>query len=180
MDNANVLLPREIDLDKCITANARYDSARIELDAIPRLLKSVVRVEGPVVATITFDRDLNSMRLVKGTAEADVVLVCERCNEEFVHHLCLDFVLTPDYERAKACNLLDKYEFIDFTDSGKIDLYDIIEDGLILEIPAFPRHDEDDPACSREGTSWSYGEVAAEAKESPFAALAALKGNLKQ
>ncbi len=177
--DTKVLLPREIDLDKCITANARYESARLELEAIPRLVESVVRLEGPVVATVSFERDLNSMRLVKGKVEADVILVCERCNEEFVHHLCLEFVLTPDYERAKACNLLDKYEFIDCNDAGKIDLYDIIEDGLILEIPAFPRHEEDDPACSRTGSEWSYGEVAPEAKENPFAALAALKGSLK-
>ena len=179
MDNAKVLLPREIDLDKCISANARYEGARLDPEAIVRLTESVVRVEGEVVATVTFERDLNSMRLVKGQAEADVVLVCERCGAEFVQHLCLEFVLTPDYERAKACNLLDKYEFIECNDVGKIDLYDLIEDGLILEVPSFPRHDEDDPACLRHGTQWSYGDVAPEAKENPFAALAALKGNLK-
>lgn len=180
MDNAKVLLPREVDIDKCIALNASFVSARLDLEKLGRLAESVVRIEGDVLATVNFERDLNSMRLVKGTAEADVVLICQRCNQEMVQHLELEFELTPDFKRAQACNLTNKYDFIELNEDGKIDLYDLIEDGLILEIPAFPKHDENATDCAMPGSDWSYGELPQEQADNPFAALAALKGNLNK
>lgn len=180
MPVANVLLPHDIDLDKCIALNSSFAQARVDLAALPRLSQSCERVEGEVLADISFESDLNSMRIIHGHVEADVVLRCQRCGGEYTEHLDLDFDLTPDLERAKAHNLEDKYDFFDADDATKIDLYTLIEDSLILEIPSYPRHDEDDPECERAGSNWSYGELEREAESSPFAALASLKGTLKE
>lgn len=180
MPTANVLLPHDIDLDKCISLNSSYAQARVDIAQLPRLVESCVQVNGDVLADISFESDLNSMRLIHGHVCADVVLVCQRCGGEYVEHLDLSFDLTPDLERAKAHNLEQKYDFFDAEDASKIDLYTLIEDSLILELPSYPKHDEDDPECERSGSVWSYGEVAAEEEHSPFAALAALKGQLKE
>lgn len=178
MENAKVLLPREVDLDKCISLNTTFNNARLDLSALDRLAESCQGIEGDVIAQVSFETDLNGLRIVKGTVKADVVLTCQRCGNNYVEPLDLEFEFTPDLARAKACNLEHKYEFIDLTEEGKLDLYTLIEDGLILEIPSVPKHDEDDEACTRHGVEWSYGELDKGASVSPFAALAALKGSL--
>lgn len=177
-----VLLPQEVDLDKCISLKTEYLDARLDLSKLPRLVESVIRIEGEVLADVRFETDLNGLRMVKGYADADVVLTCQRCGNEYVEHLEFEFALTPDLERARACNLEHKYDYIEFTENHKVDLYEFIEDGLLLEIPSVPRHYDDDENCTRHGYEWTYGEVDKEAaaKENPFAALAALKDNLKK
>ncbi len=180
MPTTNVLLPHDIDLDKCIALNSSYTQARVVLAELPRLQESCVRIEGEVLADISFENDLNSMRLIHGHVVADVVLICQRCGNEYVEHLDLNFSLTPDLERAKAYNLEGKYDFFDADDASKIDLYNLIEDGLILEIPTYPKHDEDSPECELAGSDWSYGEIEKSESDNPFAALAALKGQLKE
>lgn len=180
MESTNVVLPNEVDLDKCIALNTHFKGARLELSQLERFSSACDKVQGDVLCCVSFENDINGLRVVKGEVEADVILVCQRCGNEYVQHLSFDFEFTPDYERAKACNLENKYEFIDFTEDGKLDLYNLIEDGLLLEIPSIPRHDEDDETCSRHGSSWSYGELDKEASVSPFAALAALKDSMSK
>lgn len=179
---SSVLLPQEVDLDKCISLKTEYKDARLDLSKLPRLVESVIRVEGEVLADVRFETDLNGLRMVKGFADVDVVLTCQRCGNEYVEHLELDFELTPDLERARACNIESKYDYIEFNDNNKIDLYELIEDGLLLEIPSVPRHYDDDEECTRHGSEWSYGEIDKEAaaKENPFAALASLKESMKK
>lgn len=180
MTNAKVLLPCEVDIDKCIALKSTFDGARLDLDKLPRLKESCVQIKCDVCAHVSFEQDANGLRIVKGTCEADLLLTCQRCGENYVEHVLSKFRFTPDYERAKECNLEQKYDFIELNNEGKIDLYEILEDGLILEIPTVPKHDEDDEACARHGSSWQYGALDAEATTSPFAALASLKGSLEK
>lgn len=179
MPNVNVLLPREIDLDKSIALNSTYNQARVDVKDLPRLLESCERVEGDVLVDLSFESDLNSMRLLHGHVTAAVVLICQRCGQEYLEHLDLTFDLTPDLARAQAYHLEDKYDFFDSTDDSKIDIYTLVEDSLIIEIPSFPKHEEDSPECSLAGNQWSYGESPKAEKANPFAALASLKGQLK-
>lgn len=175
MENTRITLPREVDLDKCITLGTNFKDALLDLNQLPRLQEACEKINGGVVANVSFTTDLNSMRMIQGKVQADVVLICQRCEQEYVEHLEIDFALTPDVERARVCQLEDKYEFIEFNDAGKIDLYEILEDSLLLEMPSVPKHDEDDPRCARQGTEWSYGELDPEAHANPFAALFGLK-----
>ena len=175
--NAKVLLPCEVDIAKCIALKSSFNGARLDVEKLSRLQESCVQIKDEVLATVSFEQDANGLRIVKGTCEADLVLTCQRCAEDYVEHVVSKFNFTPDYERAKACNLENKYDFIELNE-GKVNLYEIIEDGLILEIPTVPKHDEDDPECTRHGDEWQYGELDSAAQTNPFAALAALKGSL--
>ena len=96
MPTTNVLLPHDIDLDKCIALNSSYTQARVVLAELPRLQESCVRIEGEVLADISFENDLNSMRLIHGHVVADVVLICQRCGQPFD-------VSSAGYARAKYC-----------------------------------------------------------------------------
>lgn len=178
MENTRVLLPVEVDIDKCISLNSAWKGARLDSERLTRLKESCVSIEGDVTATVTFETDANGMRMIKGICEADLTLVCQRCGENYVQHLQSKINFTPDYDKAKACNIENRYDFVEPGENGLINIYDLIEDGLILEIPTVPKHDEDDPQCSRHGDQWEYGELAKEATASPFAALAALKDSL--
>lgn len=164
-----------MDLDKCINLGTNFKEALLDLNQLPRLKEACVKINGGVVANVSFSTDLNSMRMVQGNIKADVVLICQRCEQEYVEHLEMDFALTPDVERARACQLEDKYEFIDLNDEGKLDLYELLEDSLLLELPSVPKHAEDDKQCARQGSQWSYGELDQAATTSPFAALSGLK-----
>lgn len=177
MTNTKVLLPSEVDIDKCIALNSSFTDARLDLEKLPRLVESCVEIKGDICANVNFAQDANGLRIVKGTCEADLVLICQRCGEPYVEHVVSKFKFTPDYDKAKACNLEQKYDFIDLYE-GMLNLYDLIEDGLILEIPTVPKHDEDDEQCTRHGDQWEYGELAPEANANPFAALASLKESL--
>ena len=138
MSENRVQLPREVDIDKCIALGAVFTRARIDIDELPRFKESCVKVVSDVLCDVRFESDLNDMRVVIGHVDCDVSFVCQRCGNEYVEHLMTDFTLSPDWERAKACNLENKYDFIELNDAGKLDLYNLIEDSLILEIPAFP------------------------------------------
>lgn len=175
MENTRVTLPREVDLDKCISLGTKFKDALLDLNQLSRLKAACVKINGGVVVNVSFTTDLNSMRMIQGSIKADVVLICQRCEQEFVAHLDIDFALTPDVERARACQLEDKYEFVEFQENGKLDLYELLEDSLLLEIPSIPKHAEDDPECSRQGTEWSYGKLDPDASTHPFASLSGLK-----
>lgn len=175
VDNTRITLPREVDLDKCISLGTNFKDALLELNQLPRLAEACVKIQGHVLANLSFTTDLNSMRMIQGTVCADVVLVCQRCEQEYVEHLEVPIALTPDLERARACQFEDKYEFIDFNEYGKLDLYEILEDSLLLEIPSVPKHHDDDEACERPGSEWSYGKVEQDSTTNPFAALSSLK-----
>lgn len=175
LDNTRITLPREVDLDKCISLGTTFKNALLDLKQLSRLADACVTIQGDVVANLSFTTDLNSMRMIQGNVSADVVLVCQRCENEYVEHLEVEIALTPDLEHARACQIEDKYEFIDFDEHGKIDLYELLEDSLLLEIPSVPKHPEDDEDCSRHGTEWSYGKIEQEASSNPFAALSSLK-----
>lgn len=179
MPNVNVLLPQEIDLDKSIALNSTYNQARVDIKDLPRLLDSCERVAGDVLVDLSFEEDLNGMRLIHGHVTAAVVLICQRCGQEYLEHLDLIFDLSPDLKRAQSYHLEDKYDFFDSIDDSKIDIYTLVEDSLIIEIPSFPKHEENSPDCSLAGNHWSYGECSEEEKINPFAALASLKGQLK-
>lgn len=175
LEKARITLPREVDLDKSISLGTNFKDAELDLNQLSRLQESCVRIQGNVIANVSFTTDLNSMRMIQGNIRTDVVLICQRCEQEYVEHLELNFALTPDIERARASQIEDKYEFIEFNEDGKIDLYEILEDSLLLEMPSVPKHEENDKKCARPGTDWSYGKLDPEASASPFAALSGLK-----
>lgn len=176
MEKSPATLPLSVDPGKAIALKTVFRQARLDQDLLTRLKESCIRIEGEVTTDLSFSVDLNGMRMIEGTVRADVVLLCQRCGAEFVCPLEAEFSLTPDFDKAKAFHLEDRYDFIDTDENGCADLYAVLEDSLLLEIPAVPKHDDD--SCELHGGEWSYGETDPDAGRSPFAALAGLKETL--
>ena len=67
MTNTKVLLPCEVDIDKCIALNSSFNGARLDLDKLSRLQESCVAINGDVLATVNFAQDANGLRIVRPT-----------------------------------------------------------------------------------------------------------------
>lgn len=103
-------------------------------------------------------------------ASGDLVLECQRCLTDVVHPVDARrrFLLVPEGEVLPEDDLADDLEEDDFDPihAGRnLDVMELLEDELLLSLPAFPMHAD----CSA-----PVGE-AGQGKVSPFAALGKLK-----
>ncbi len=170
--------PEVIDFDKAVALNQNY-KCEIAPEFLPRLSASCVKIAAPCRADFTFSLDLQGLRTVSGSLSCDVVLRCERCGGELPFKIECAFSSTPDESKAKSLQIENKLDLVELNEAGRFELLNFLEDCLLLEIPYAPTHKEDDPQCSRPGSDWSFGEDKAPRAENPFAALEALKGQLK-
>ncbi|MCR5537070.1 MAG: YceD family protein [Succinivibrio sp.] len=169
--------PPQIDFHKAVGLKSHY-SCRVPGEYLQRLKESCLKICEDASCDFEFFTDLQGLATISGSISCKVSLKCERCGEPFDYELCSQFMSTPDEKKAKSLKLEDKIDLIELNEDGFFELLSYLEDCLLLEIPYAPRHEEGDPACSRQGESWSYGKIEEEAH--PFEALKALKGQLKQ
>lgn len=74
-----------------------------------------------------------------GSAEATVVLTCQRCLKSMTHLLNVAFKLSPVFDEASAQQLPSFYEPL-YLSQDEIALNDLLEDELILALPLVPKH----------------------------------------
>ncbi len=106
--------------------------------------------------------------MLTGKLSARLELECQRCLNAMQLPLALELCLLVD-----ASDAVVRESSLDtlYSDDGYIDIFDVIEDELILAIPLVARHD--DRACNQH---WpAAADDAAAVAENPFAALRALK-----
>lgn len=98
-----------------------------------------IPTEGNVQANLTF-KDLNVSIQVTGTIEADMILQCNRCLEDFVYETKVNvdecYYKTNLFNEYKQEREL-KYDSIgeDLNGSDEIDVTDLIYQSLILSVP---------------------------------------------
>ncbi len=98
-----------------------------------------IETEAPIKATLTLD-DLNQSIWVSGTIEADVILQCNRCLEEFVFETKIDvdeiYYKGTLFENPKKERELKNTDFAeDLQGSDSIDVTDLIYQSVILSVP---------------------------------------------
>lgn len=129
------------------------------------------QIEGEELATEAYPQ---SRYLLHLQIQAQPVVICQRCMQPFRY--ALETTSTVEVVRSESQLeevsesgevVLDEYEKI--VASSTIDLYELIEDELILALPFMPSHE----ACP-EGEAL-LEEYATPAEESPFAVLKNLK-----
>jgi uncharacterized protein len=100
--------------------------------------------------------------------DGDIALVCQRCLEPMRQPVAIasHFLIAKDEASAEALDDTDDFDVI--AGAADFDLDRLIEDEVILALPIAPRHAH----CPDDATA----RVTSAAAESPFAALAALKG----
>ncbi|MDG2958232.1 23S rRNA accumulation protein YceD [Exercitatus varius] len=140
-----------------------------------RLAESVGKVLSDAQVTLSFFIDPQKLVVMKGHAEVDVELECQRCNSPFVQKLECDFCYSPVSDLDKIDELPEIYEPIEFNEFGEIDLIGTIEDELILCLPLVPMHSSEH--CEVSAHEQVFGKLPEELakKPNPFAVLANLK-----
>jgi len=141
-----------------------------------RLSEAVVRCNDYVDAEVQFEKDAQVLTVFHGHLETQVTLVCQRCNGEFNHSLYTEFCFSPvqgkDQEQADA--LPEAYEPVEVNDHGEVDLFQLLEDELIISLPIVALHAEED--CEVGEDDMTFGKIdPANERPNPFAVLKELK-----
>lgn len=162
-------------LDPVRAAQKRLDYQGVYTpEQVERVAESVVSVDSDVECTMSFAVDSQRLAVLQGTADAQVTLRCQRCNQTFPHSVHVSYCFSPVSTDEQAEALPEAYEPIDVDDFGEVDLLAVIEDEIILALPVVPVHDSEH--CEVSEADMVFGKLPAEAeKPNPFAVLASLK-----
>lgn len=175
---SNAELPRTIDPNKLAEQNVSLDGV-IALRSLSRFADLLLESDGDVVAHLQFGRDAERRRIVEGRLETSVVLECQRCMSPLHTTLTSDFRLGLVIGDEQARNLprdLEPFLIEDF----QADLWQMVEDELLLVVPPYPLHERDEcPAADTleafEVQGEEEPEPEPEQRENPFSVLAELK-----
>ncbi|MCA1175330.1 MULTISPECIES: 23S rRNA accumulation protein YceD [unclassified Pantoea] len=168
-----VKLPLTIDVARAAQKRLDYQGVYAP-ELVARLADTVVSVDSDVECTMSFAIDNQRLAVLQGTADAQVTLSCQRCNQSFPHAVHVSYCFSPVSSDEQAEALPEAYEPVDINDFGEIDLLAVIEDELILALPVVPVHDSEH--CEVSDADMVFGKLPAEAeKPNPFAVLASLK-----
>ncbi|ORM64611.1 23S rRNA accumulation protein YceD [Pantoea rodasii] len=168
-----VKLPLTIDLARAAQKRLDYQGVYAP-ELVARLADTVVSVDSDVDCTMSFAIDNQRLAVLQGTADVQVTLSCQRCNQSFPHAVHVSYCFSPVSSDEQAEALPEAYEPVDINDFGEIDLLAVIEDELILALPVVPVHDSEH--CEVSDADMVFGKLPAEAeKPNPFAVLASLK-----
>lgn len=144
-----------------------------------RLVESLHDSDGNLDYRVTGDVDRQERPLLRLRVSGAVTLQCQRCLEGFEHKIAINTAV-----RLVAPHALDA-EHDDNPDepdcvaaSAEFDLAGLVEDEVLLALPAYPRHEAG--LCSAKSVaSGEMNTQAASAKILPFSVLQTLKEKQK-
>jgi uncharacterized protein len=166
-------LRRRYQVQKEVTRNG-YFEGEIALSKLERLGELLHPGDGghddrKISVTFEFVRNEYDIPMIKGQLRTSLELECQRCLQPLDMPLELEFELMID---ASDELLRDSSLDTIYSDDGFIDVFEVIEDELILAAPLVALHE--DSSCNEHWQA-SASEPEAAAKENPFAVLQQLK-----
>lgn len=164
-------LPRLIDPGKLAQQELSL-VGHVPAQGLPRVNEAVMGLS-PVECSLSFRVDEQYRRLVEGTLRVHAELRCQRCLEAVGVAVDVKVSVALIKEEAQAKDLpswLDPW----LAEDVEANLYEFVEDELLLSIPQFAWHEENciDPALYSSGVVVEESESE---KESPFKMLEQLK-----
>lgn len=147
----------------------------IPVAELPRLVAAAEASSGEITVELAFSINEEGKRVVTGNAQGDVSLVCQRCLEPVSVPVECDISLAIvwDEEAAKALpDYLDPW----ITGEGVADFYEMIEEELLLNLPAVAYHSE---PCIDTRLYSSGQPVEVKETKNPFKVLEQLKSSPK-
>lgn len=155
----------------------------IPLAELTRFREAVLAIPegGACRVRLDFSADSQRRRIVRGELEADVELECQRCMTGMGTTLRSSFELGVVSSDEKARQLPAELEpFV--TDGETLDLWTMVEDELLLALPAYPLHERDDCPATSELEALEPGSDtdepapdSGEKRDNPFKVLKGLK-----
>ena len=153
----------------------RVLTGRVPLSSFTRLAGLLADTDGECRYEIGFDRDVSGLATVDVVADAELPLVCQRSLERFLLPVSVRQRLGLLADEAEESGLPEDVEAALVGPDGSLQPLALVEDELILAVPAFPVK----PGSAEVEAVWTDAEAEAEEEQprtNPFAALAALKG----
>jgi uncharacterized protein len=166
-------LPEFIDPLQCAEKRREF-KGEMALSAMPRLAGVLAETSGNADVSMSFDKR-SSLSVLEGHVFAVLRLTCQNCLEAFDWPVDTDFKLGIVTSPDEANLLPDAFEPL-LVGEDKTPLRDIIEEELLLSIPAFPKHSEGNCFINKirfgAATSEREGRLRS---DNPFSVLAKLK-----
>ncbi|MET0289836.1 MAG: YceD family protein [Pseudoxanthomonas sp.] len=162
-------LPENLDVWRMVAARRSFEG-RVPLSSLTRLDGLLVDSDGDVEYALQFDRDVLQVSYVELKITAQLPLECQRSLQRFLFPVSMTQRLGLIRDEAEEVALPPGYEALLVPEDGMLRPLDLVEDELVLAVPAVPL-DPDMPVVDQE---WSPQAEEAE-QASPFAALASLK-----
>lgn len=145
---------------------------KLKLSTLTRLNHLLLDDSGNVEVALFFNKQ-GRQSFIDGTAKSALVVQCQNCLESVELAIAADIKLGLIITLEQADELPENYEPLLVSDD-KMLLKDIVEDELLLALPAFPKHPY---ACIQLKTNLESAapEIKPIRSENPFAVLANLK-----
>ncbi len=148
----------------------------IPVTELPRLVDAVEESTGEVQVELAFGISVEKKKVVTGHASAELILVCQRCldkvNVPVESNISLGIVWDEE-DAEKLPEYLDPW----ITGEGVADLYDMIEEEMLLSLPKVAYHEE---LCVDRQLFSSGKPVEVKKTKNPFQVLEQLKSSPKK
>ena len=168
----SVNVPEMLDVWRMVAARRSFEGS-LPLSGLERMRGLLFDTEGEVRFALQFDSDsLLKLPYVELRIDAELPLECQRSLQRFLFPVHMVQRLGLIRDEADEAALPAEYEALLVPEDGMLRALDLVEDELVLAVPAVPMNPESD-AVERE---WPIPEEEL-AKASPFAALGSLKKN---
>lgn len=155
-----------------MVAARRSFEGKVPLAALRRLNGLLTDAEGEVTFALQFDRDALQVPYVELKIDVALPLECQRSLQRFLFPVSMVQKLGLIRDEADEASLPEDVEALLVPEDGMLRTLDLIEDELVLAVPAVPMNPEL-PAVELD-VSPRQEELT---QASPFAALASLKKN---
>lgn len=137
-------------------------------------LRGVARLDGCVSVLLKAVRE-RERRIVKGQAQVELGLICQRCLCPMTYPVAADFKLVWVRAVGEAESLPEGYDAL-VSASGRVNVAALVEDELLLALPMVARHEPPGKcAVELDATRERQSDVEDNAASGPFAVLKTLK-----
>jgi uncharacterized protein len=135
-----MVLPRHIDPRKFAQQGISI-SGDVDLAQLLRVSSLLASSQGSAHADLVFGVDQQGVRNLTGSIEAKVEMVCQRCLEAAPQALQINLSLGFVWKDEDVERLPKAYEPW-IIGEGQTDIYDVVADELILNLPIVAYHEE--------------------------------------
>jgi uncharacterized protein len=172
-------LPRQIDPRKFAQQGIEI-AGSVELSALTRAKELLFSDKGNVEVELSFDIGEQRILYVAGKIKAKVENVCQRCLEAVPVNVDCELNLAIQWEDSDLDRLPSRFEPW-IVGEGQTDIYQIIEDEILLSLPIVSYHDEEciPHSLFSSGEAEAQKVIAAGPSTNPFTALQGLKESLQ-
>jgi len=172
----NEPLPRTLDARKAAARGVAVSGALEPLN-LPRFCGLLASETGVIEAELAFSRDDEDRAVVAVKFRAEVAVICQRCLQQMPLAIAGDNSLVFVWTDEQAKHLPRHLEPLIVPEEG-CNLWELVEDELILAMPAFSYHDSD--TCKQVLSAYNGPapeKEEGEKKPNPFDVLAQLKAD---